>query len=1283
MSTPLGPTVDDTNISGIHSAQHILRRLPQTAVPFSKPKKIGQGTFGKVFKARTQDGHVENALNDEIAYKRICLPNGQIETSSEVNALRARQHDHILQVLDTFVQAAMSGVNYLYIVTPFARGGDMEAWMTSNETPNVPPNLNDQICGRHFLLESITSIVEAVAYCHAEIDGIWCGHYDIKPRNILLFQDNAGRWLWKLGDFGLSTIKEDRDVGTGGNVGTRQYQPPESDTESDSHLHGPSFDVFSTGCIVLQLATLLVFPWKHGMIKALKRELTQVSEGFAFRNPGATKRWFRRVVSEMNDGQAYSVLETALKMVSREAKSRLLAFDAALDLFEIASPNMDASTYEKLCERLIQGQGFSYRFSPDYKPVERALNTSRSEYRVFRMIRRKYLLRAGWTDTPTSRHFSEDGSFSNMPAKFSIQPFVGRAKELKEMRNRIATDNMVALYGIGGVGKSHLAWEYVQLAQKNKGEGPRLHTFWIQARNSSTIAESYASIAEAIGEVTDGQYSEDSVLRWFKRHDWILVLDGVNTSCDDWRNRCPFGHGPILITTRDHDLANYLCPTSDFALRIDPLGVQDNTELFFTMMSRPLREDRDYVRNLVMKLQLPILVKIMAKSIDSAGRVGSSVRTVEEKLQNRPKLAKRLQELEIRDPHADSLVPAVADIFDMLFETFKEESRVHGCKCLSQNAETSCNDCKRVINHSIAILRLLCLYSRTKIEKRLIDLEGVGKNCEDLTENAFVLLTSFCYIAKGSTTKDQYDVHDLVYTMFPAWYGKSMPEEEARKILWKGHLRALGMLQIDYQNERGKVHRDYHTTGRMSTAATLGPDSHELPGQSEVQIGMLLPLSLLKLRYKTHVEEFIEYVRNGDPPHRPFRGLAPAAITTFARLFNEEGRFEISQYLLRFLICRGVEGEPGRTSELHARIDHVSSMEQSTRGRNTTGRLKEILDDIIQTRAILDEVWTILEEKEDGNPERFLRLCIEKQVKVLLRLRRYTEAKRVFQELQRMEPRPVKEAKKLRLTSLKLQAECSRQQGRFENNFEELYISYELRQKLLDALQREEDLPYDAMDQAERVEDAEKSLADTKLILVEKARYRKSTPEGFDAGDFCASVYDFHVQYLEKKQSQYASQARENLDHLDIIDAEREFFIANLRIGLWEGDTDKVVDAVACLNDVLTKYEHKGLGIQHQGTRNSAYRRQEGLAFLVCQDMSHYEKDLRLLTERYALLAFEMQHSQTWSDGQSSTAAWREPIPPEPFCLHPGALLGRFWQVIYRTCLGLWIVILLLKARAA
>lgn len=1105
----------------------------------------------------------------------------------------------------------------------------MEAWLMSKEIPSNPPKLDDPIWSRDFLFESITSIVEAVAYCHSEINGNWCGHYDIKPRNVLLFLQNDGQWLWKLGDFGLSTIKGVCDIGTKDDIGTNEYHPPEYYKNPRSHPYGPSFDVFSTGCVVLQLVTLLVFPWKLNMIEVLKSELIQSPKAFAFRNSGVAEAWSNRVMSTTKDKQIHQLLETALQMMTPKAQDRLLAFDAALDLIEVTRPQMDISTYEQCCERLVQGQGLSYRFSPCYKPIARAISSSRSENNSVRLTRVKYLKREGWADVPTYTHYPEGRSLSNMPQGFDTELFYGRGDELKKLESLFASNMTVSLFGTGGVGKSHLAWKYAKDAQERAAtQNATLHTFWVQAQNSSTITTSFESIAAVIGMVnSDGSYSEKDVIRWLRlkgKDAWILVLDGVNTSCNELRERCPFKCGRILITTKDQDLGSSFCASPDFALQVNPLGDKENVKLFFAMMRQPLAEDYDYAQSLVRKLQLPLVIKVMARTIDSGVRVGSSVRTVEEALNHRPTLARRLKELDIS---SDSLLPSAKHIFDMLFETFKEESKVYGCnneECLSQEETTSCRKCKLIIDHSIEVLRLMCFFSRTCIEKRLIDAEATSPAVKDLTEKAFVVLTSFCYVNRRSMIYQQYDIHDLVYTTFQTWYEKDSSSRKARERRWNGRLRALGMLLKDYREKRQEMHRDYPNRG--------------------------VPLSLLKLRYRDHIEEFVKYMQDGEPFSAQYRYRAAQSVLTFARVFNEENRFDISQSLLRSVIDRGVQDDTGRRLELHARIDLVSSMEQSTKGRGIRSMLEKLLTDINDIRRMVEDI---------GSPDRLLRLCVKEQVELLLRLRRYPEAKTILQELELNceEPKRTSESEKLRLTVLELQGKCSREQGIFRCDFEELYKSRKPWRELIRTIRKS---PYDAIDQAEMIEKAELVRADTTLLLVENAHHRKCTPPDFDADNLSSTAYEFFEQFLRKKQSQYSDQGRENLDHKDIIDAEREFIIANLRIGLWEKDSDKVEDAVDSLQDILAKYEAMGLDIRHQDTRNTAYRLQEGLSFLVDHDARRYETDLSLITERYELTDNQSLELYKWSDRQSSTTTRQVQIRPERFFGDlKSALLGR------------------------
>ena len=1159
-----------------------------------------------------------------------------------MKALHARKHDHILPVYDAFIRGVTEGVEDLYIVTPLAVT-DMEDWFTSNGIPTDPPRLNDPIWRRSFLLESITSIVEAVAYCHAEIDGVWCGHYDIKPRNLLLFQQSGGRWLWKLADFGLSVIKRDCEIGISNDIGTDKYQPPEYYKNPKSYMYGPSFDVFSTGCVVLQLGTLIAFQWRFKLMDDTR------TNGFAFRNRGVAEAWSDHVKSETEDEQIHHLFDTALQMMAKETPDRLLAFDAALDLKEITSPDMDMLIYEQYCEKLVQGQGLNHKFSPCYKPIERVLTSARKGNKAFLDTRVRHLKKMGWANMPVNVCYSKGSAFTNMPPALETEPFYGRDDELGKIESLFAPNRTVCLYGVGGVGKSHLAWKYVKDAQEKKArEGTILHTFWIQARNSYTITESYASIAEAIGGnliKSDGSFSEKAVLRWLKgKYDtepWILVLDGVTTSYE-WKYRCPFGAGPILVTTKDQGLGSRLADPG-LTLSIKPLKSSDNITLFFTMMSRTLKEDYDYAGSLVKKLQLPLLIKIMARTIDSGVRVGSSVRSIEEALKGRPALARRLKALDVSNPHSDDLLPSVENIFDMLFETFKKESRVYGCndrKCLAPDTRTSCHNCKRTLNHSIEVLRLMCFFSRNQVESRLIEAEATDEKCKRMTKEAFVVLMNFCYITRSSSLHQQYDIHDLVYTMFPAWYDKDLTHKHARERLWKGRLRALGMVGHDYKQERRRINRDHKSIAFTPPAKEVNAEEHsgvEVLHQKSVSTAAVVPLSLLKLRYRNHIEEFVQYIRDGKPAKGQFHSRAADSILIFARIFNEENRFDVSQLLLRFLVNRGIKDDTKREKEIHARIDLVSSMDQSARGRFIGKKLEELLATINDIKGTVEAL---------GGLDRYLRLCIIQKVKLLLRLRRIPEAKRTSQEISIDESVVTRERQKSRLTVLTLRAQCLQESGMSQSNFEELHQACNLWKQVVQAIC---DSPYDAVDRSERLEGAEKNIAGAYLLLIEKAHCRKTSPSDFDSEVLCIYVYNFYEQLWRTKESKYSDQGRENTDHIDIVDAENELAIANMRIGIWEADTDKVEDAVQKLRDLLAKYEAMGLDSKHQSIRNSAYRCQEGLAFLTSHGVRHRKQDLHLLSRKYGLMEPKSLQPHGRLHQQNPAAAWKIQAQPRWF----------------------------------
>ena len=151
------------------------------------------------------------------------------------------------------------------------------------------------------------------------------------------------------------------------------------------------------------------------------------------------------------------------------------------------------------------------------------------------------------------------------------EDFVGREVELEQLRKwlipRPKCQNVVALYGLGGVGKTQLS---IHFARRSMDTYTSI--FWLNAQDESTLKAGLAGLAAQVtGEqksasVYDSHEEErlvQQVLQWFSLPDndgWLLLYDNydnplvpgiTSTASYDIRDYFPpRGHGSILITTR-------------------------------------------------------------------------------------------------------------------------------------------------------------------------------------------------------------------------------------------------------------------------------------------------------------------------------------------------------------------------------------------------------------------------------------------------------------------------------------------------------------------------------------------------------------------------------------------------------------------------------------------------------------------------------------------------------------------------------------------------------------
>ena len=112
--------------------------------------------------------------------------------------------------------------------------------------------------------------------------------------------------------------------------------------------------------------------------------------------------------------------------------------------------------------------------------------------------------------------------------------FIGRQKLLQLLRETLFSEEpknynrRVALYGLGGIGKTQVALEYV-FANQTYYE----HIYWVSAATQAALVHGYQCIARRIGlksaqRAVTIEFIPD-VLQWFRRSEkWLLIIDNLD-----------------------------------------------------------------------------------------------------------------------------------------------------------------------------------------------------------------------------------------------------------------------------------------------------------------------------------------------------------------------------------------------------------------------------------------------------------------------------------------------------------------------------------------------------------------------------------------------------------------------------------------------------------------------------------------------------------------------------------------------------------------------------------
>lgn len=196
---------------------------------FGNLEKIGEGTYGVVYKARDK-------ITDQIvALKKIRLEADDEGVPStairEISLLKELEHPNVVSLLDVVHVDAKLFMVFEYL------DKDLKKHMDENRLSGGLPSA--------LVRSYMYQLLEGIAYCHAH----QVMHRDLKPQNLLI--DNQGNV--KLADFGLARMVELPFRNYTHEVVTQWYRPPEILLGQKVYNWGA--DIWGLGCIFAEMIT--------------------------------------------------------------------------------------------------------------------------------------------------------------------------------------------------------------------------------------------------------------------------------------------------------------------------------------------------------------------------------------------------------------------------------------------------------------------------------------------------------------------------------------------------------------------------------------------------------------------------------------------------------------------------------------------------------------------------------------------------------------------------------------------------------------------------------------------------------------------------------------------------------------------------------------------------------------------------------------------------------------------------------------------------------------------
>jgi NIMA (never in mitosis gene a)-related kinase 1/4/5 len=221
------------------------KKMPPTTfscdgVQWKKVKVLGKGSFGEAFLIETLLTPSTQAVC-KLVHLAAMKPDEQREALNEVKVLSQLRHPNIVQYIGSF-----QADGYLHILMEYCNGGDVDQLIKKFKT--LGNFMEEDLLATLFI-----QICSAIRYLHERR----ILHRDLKSQNVFLCRNEAavgsGKYIVKLGDFGISTVLRNTLALAKTVCGTPYYFSPEL---CMNRPYNNKSDVWSLGCILYEMATL-------------------------------------------------------------------------------------------------------------------------------------------------------------------------------------------------------------------------------------------------------------------------------------------------------------------------------------------------------------------------------------------------------------------------------------------------------------------------------------------------------------------------------------------------------------------------------------------------------------------------------------------------------------------------------------------------------------------------------------------------------------------------------------------------------------------------------------------------------------------------------------------------------------------------------------------------------------------------------------------------------------------------------------------------------------------